>query len=104
MKRMYGDLTDHKKQSTRKLRTKNTKRIRATRIPCNRLTINIRTAVRILKHKNPDDLWASVRSICIFQTGGTAPIVLTAKKAVLKDVRLHFGIGVQRIGEMTREA
>ncbi len=30
--------------------------------------------------------------------------MLTAKKAVLKDLRLAFGIGVQRIDEMTREA
>jgi hypothetical protein len=30
--------------------------------------------------------------------------VPSAKKAVLKDVRLDFGSGVQRIGEMTREA
>ena len=30
--------------------------------------------------------------------------MLTAKKAVLKDLCLDFGSGVQRIGEMTWEA
>ncbi len=30
--------------------------------------------------------------------------MLTSKKAVLRDVRLHFGSGVQRLGEMIWEA
>jgi hypothetical protein len=48
-------------------------------------------------------LLTNASDLVMTQTGGTAPIVLTTKKAVLKEVRLDYGSGVPRIGEMVWE-
>ncbi len=48
-------------------------------------------------------LLTNASDLVMTQTGGTAPIVLTTKKAVLKEVRLDYGSGVPRLGEMVWE-